>query len=106
MRASAQLYVAKSLLYGTTTLIDHHESPNLIEGSLDIIAEVCQELGMRAMLCYGITERKFGRAEAKRGLEECRRFNDSLVEAGDLCRELDVPLQLVPRRGGPAPGQI
>ena len=116
LRASAQLYVAKSLLYGTTTLIDHHESPNLIEGSLDIIAEVCQELGMRALLCYGITERNFGRAEAKRGLEECRRFiksnnrplikgmvgihasftvsDDSIVEAGDLCRELDVPLHI------------
>jgi cytosine/adenosine deaminase-related metal-dependent hydrolase len=116
LRASAQLYVAKSLLYGTTTLVDHHESPQLIEGSLDIIADVCQELGMRALLCYGITERNFGRDEARRGLKECRRFieqnkrplvqgmvgihasftvsDESIRETGELCRELNIPLHI------------
>ena len=33
--------VARALLAGTTTLVDHHESPNLIEGSLPILAEAC-----------------------------------------------------------------
>ena len=32
LRASARLYAAESLLYGTTTLIDHQESPSFIEG--------------------------------------------------------------------------
>jgi len=110
LRASARLYVAEALLAGTTALLDHHESPELIEGSLDIIADACQELGIRAVLCYGATERNSGAREAERGLEECRRFistnrrplvrgvvglhasftvsDDSLRAAGALAREL------------------
>jgi cytosine/adenosine deaminase-related metal-dependent hydrolase len=74
LRASARYYVAEALLAGTTTLIDHHESPSFLEGSLDVLADTCQELGMRALLCYGATERNGGRDEAKRGLGECWRF--------------------------------
>jgi len=107
LRAAARDYAARALLAGTTTLVDHHESPNLIEGSLAILAEVCEELGIRALLCYGASERNFGREEAKRGLGECRRVAPSpllrglvglhasftvsdatLREAGDLAREL------------------
>jgi len=73
LRASAMDYVARALLAGTTTLVDHHESPNMIEGSLDILAGVFQELGVRALLCYGASERNFGMAESFRGLAECRR---------------------------------
>jgi len=116
MRASARLYVAESLLYGTTTLIDHQESPNLIEGSLDILADACQELGMPALLCYGATERNGGREEGRRGLAECRRFirenrrplvrglvglhasftvsDDTVREAGQLCDELGTVLHV------------
>lgn len=71
LAAAAEHYVASALLAGTTTLIDHHESPGLIEGSLGILAEVCERLGMRAALCYGATERNGGRDEARRGLDEC-----------------------------------
>ncbi len=74
LRASARLYAAESLLAGTTALIDHHESPNFIEGSLDVLADACQEIGIRAMLCYGATERNGGLEEGRRGLAECRRF--------------------------------
>ncbi len=107
LRAAARDYAARALLAGATTLVDHHESPNLIEGSLSILADVCQELGVRALLCYGATERNFGRAEARRGLAECRRVaaspllcglvglhasftvsDDTIREAGDLAREL------------------
>ncbi|MEJ2084823.1 MAG: amidohydrolase family protein [Acidobacteriota bacterium] len=77
LRASARLYAAESLLAGTTMLIDHHESPNFIEGSLDVLADACEEIGIRAVLCYGATERNGGFAEGKRGLQECRRFIDS-----------------------------
>ena len=82
LRASAQDYVARALLAGTTTLVDHHESPNLIEGSLEILAEVCDELGIRALLCYGATERNFGIEEARRGLKECRRIEPSSLQRG------------------------
>jgi cytosine/adenosine deaminase-related metal-dependent hydrolase len=113
LRASARDYVARALLAGVTTLVDHHEAPFLIEGSLSILAEVCEELGIRALLCYGATERNFGRAEAKRGLAECRRTpaspllrglvglhasftvsDDTVREAGELARELDTVLHV------------
>jgi cytosine/adenosine deaminase-related metal-dependent hydrolase len=74
LRASARLYVAEAIMYNTFSLIDHHESPSMIDGSLDILADACQEHGARAVLCYGATERNGGRDEARRGLEECRRF--------------------------------
>jgi len=74
LRASARLYLAEAALAGTTTLIDHHESPNLIAGSLDILADTAEELGLRAVLCYGATERNGGRTEAQAGLDECGRF--------------------------------
>lgn len=116
LRASARYYVAEALLSGTTTLIDHHESPDFIDGSLDVLADACDELGMRAVLCYGATERNDGRDEARRGLDECRRFlaqnqraavrglvalhasftvsDETVREAGDLCRDLGVPMHV------------
>src|SRR6516165_2795471 len=113
LRAAAMDYVARALLAGTTALVDHHESPNLIEGSLAILAEVCDQLGMRALLCYGATERNGGRDEANRGLQECRRVpasplirglvglhasftvSDTTVRAaGELARELGSVLHV------------
>lgn len=110
LRAAARYYVASALLAGTTALVDHHESPASIEGSLEVIADACEELGIRAVLCYGATERNGGLEEARRGLGECRRFiemnrrrlvrgavgmhasftlSDAAIrEAGALCREL------------------
>ena len=112
LRAAARWYVAEALLHGTTTLIDHHESPRFIEGSLDVIADACHELGMRALICYGATERNAGREEARRGLAECARFigdnqrthvrgliglhasftvsHETLEEAAALCADLGV----------------
>jgi len=74
LRASARFYVTDARVHGTCGLIDHHESPNFIEGSLDVIADECEALAMPAVLCYGATERNFGREEAQRGLAECKRF--------------------------------
>ena len=54
---SAALGAAEALLCGTTALIDHHESPSCIEGSLDAIADACDLVGIRHSLCYGITDR-------------------------------------------------
>jgi len=82
LRAAARDYVARALLAGTTTLIDHHESPNLIEGSLAILADACEALGVRALVCYGASERNFGREEARRGLAECRRVAASPLVRG------------------------
>ncbi len=82
LSAGSRDYVGRALLAGTTTLVDHHESPNLIEGSISILAEACERLGMRALLCYGATERNFGIEEALRGLAECRRVPSSPLLRG------------------------
>ncbi|MDR3494487.1 MAG: amidohydrolase family protein [Ancalomicrobiaceae bacterium] len=74
LSAAARLYVAEALISGTTALVDHHESPTFIEGSLGVLAEACEAFGIRALLCYGATERNFGAAEAKRGLAESARI--------------------------------
>jgi cytosine/adenosine deaminase-related metal-dependent hydrolase len=116
LRAAARLYVAEALLNGTVALVDHHESPGFIDGSLDVLADACQELGMRAVLCFGATERNGGRDEARRGLAECRRFirgndrplvrglvglhasftvsDETVREAGALCRELGTAMHV------------
>jgi cytosine/adenosine deaminase-related metal-dependent hydrolase len=116
LRAAARYYVGEALLAGTTVLIDHHESPGFVEGSLEVLADACQELGMRALLCYGATERNGGAEEARRGLAECRRFvlendrplvrgcvglhasftvsDETVRVAGELCRELDTVLHV------------
>lgn len=116
LRASARLYLAEASLAGTTTLVDHHESPELIEGSLDVLAEEADRLGARLLVTYGATERNGGREEARRGLAECARFvragrfarvkgvvglhasftvsDETMREAGELARELGVPLHV------------
>jgi cytosine/adenosine deaminase-related metal-dependent hydrolase len=70
---SAKLAALEALAAGTTTIIDHHESPNAIEGSLSAIADGCAEVGVRVLTCYGVTDRH-GPDGAARGLEENRRF--------------------------------
>ena len=54
---------------GTTALVDHHESPNFIEGSLDVLADACQELGHagRALLRRDRAQRRARRGAARPG---------------------------------------
>jgi cytosine/adenosine deaminase-related metal-dependent hydrolase len=116
LRAGARSYVAQARQAGTVALVDHHESPGFIEGSIDVLADACAEFGMAAVLCYGATERNGGPDEARRGLGECRRFvrfnrrpriagvvglhasftvsDETIREAGSLCRELGTVLQV------------
>ncbi|MBI3929693.1 MAG: putative aminohydrolase SsnA [Armatimonadetes bacterium] len=58
---------------GTTTLVDHHASPNAIEGSLDELARACLEVGLRGCFCYEVTDRH-GEDGAVRGIQENARF--------------------------------
>jgi cytosine/adenosine deaminase-related metal-dependent hydrolase len=116
LRAAARYYVSAARGAGTAVLVDHHESPGVIERSLDVLADACAEFGVPAILCYGATERNGGREEARRGLAECRRFirentrprvagvvglhasftvsDDTIREAGELCRELATVLHV------------
>ncbi|HEX5631115.1 MAG TPA: amidohydrolase family protein [Acidimicrobiia bacterium] len=73
IRWSAMLGALEALSCGTTAIVDHHESPEAIEGSLDVIAAATAEVGVRAVCSYGVTDRNGGEG-ARRGLEENRRF--------------------------------
>jgi len=73
VRASALVGGMEALLSGTTTLIDHHASPNFIAGSLDVIADALEKVGVRSILCYEVTDRD-GIDRARAGIEENRRF--------------------------------
>ena len=57
VRYSALVCLVDAIRHGTTTLVDHHASPNAIDGSLDVIAEAVGEAGVRASLCYEVTDR-------------------------------------------------
>lgn len=73
LRWSAMLGAVEALMSGTTAIIDHHESPSAIEGSLTVISEACAEVGVRVVCSYGVTDRH-GAEGARRGLAENDRF--------------------------------
>ena len=79
---SALVCLIDAIRHGTTTLIDHHASPNAIEGSLDEIATAVQMAGVRASLCYEVTDRN-GPEGARKGINENRRFLDSIKNSGN-----------------------
>ena len=58
---------------GTTTVIDHHASPNIISGSLDEIQRAGEQVGVRSNLCYEVTNRN-GDQQALDGLKENERY--------------------------------
>lgn len=70
---SAKLGALEALEAGCTAIVDHHESPNAIEGSLSVIAAACAEIGVRVNTCYGITDRH-GPEGAAAGLAENERY--------------------------------
>ena len=108
---SALLGAIEAAKFGTTTLIDHHASPNQIKGSLDIIKDAISHVGLRGILCYETTDRG-GMKRRDLGLEENERFltenasnghfrgtigahagmtlgNDSLKKLGELAEMYD-----------------
>lgn len=73
VRSSAEVMLVDAIRHGTTTLIDHHASPNAIDGSLDVIADAVDRSGLRAVLCYEVTDRD-GEEKARAGIQENVRF--------------------------------
>ena len=73
VRYSALVSLVDAIKHGTTTLIDHHASPNAIDGSLDVIAEAVEEAGLRSCLCYEVTDRD-GPERSRAGIAENLRF--------------------------------
>lgn len=85
IRYSALVCLVDAIKHGTTTLIDHHASQNAIDGSLDVIAEAVEEAGLRACLCYEVTDRD-GKDRARAGIRENERFIKRCRERGGPVR--------------------
>lgn len=73
VRLSALIHLVDAIKNGTTTLVDHHASPNFIDGSLDVIAAAVEQSGLRAVLCYEVTDRD-GEVKMQAGIRENVRF--------------------------------
>jgi putative selenium metabolism protein SsnA len=71
--ASALAGAVEAAQCGTTTLVDHHASPNAISGSLDLIRAALEDVGLRGVLCYETTDRG-GIRRRNDGIRENERF--------------------------------
>ncbi|MEO8972159.1 MAG: putative aminohydrolase SsnA [Ktedonobacteraceae bacterium] len=72
-RASAEIYMADAIRHGTTCVVDHHASPNAVDGSLDAIADAVEQSGIRACLAYEVSDRD-GQPVTEAGMRENERF--------------------------------
>ncbi|MBW6515924.1 MAG: putative aminohydrolase SsnA [Candidatus Cloacimonetes bacterium] len=54
---STLLSIIEAIKHGTTTIIDHHASPGNVKGSLKTISKAVEESGIRACLCYEVSDR-------------------------------------------------
>jgi len=84
IKYSALVCLVEAIKHGATTLIDHHASPSAVKGSLDQVAEAVSQAGLRASLCYEVTDRN-GKEEARAGIDENVRFLHTV-------KEIDNPL--------------
>ncbi|MDD2772283.1 MAG: putative aminohydrolase SsnA [Elusimicrobiales bacterium] len=84
---SAVAPLVDSIRKGTTTLIDHHASPYAARGSLDAIAKAVRETGLRACLCYEVSDRDGekiaadGIAENAEFIKRCEKEKDPRLSA-------------------------
>lgn len=114
IKASAQMAVLESIRQGVTYIFDHHSSPNASTGSLEIIANVLNEMNLRGVLCFETTDRNNNDLAAK-GIKENKNFikknNDdiksllglhasftlsdkSLSAASELVKEYDLGIHI------------
>jgi putative selenium metabolism protein SsnA len=70
---SARLGAVEAARSGTTSIVDHHASPEAIESSLDALAVGIEAAGVRAVVCYEVTDRH-GTAGGRAGVAENARF--------------------------------
>lgn len=70
---SALIPAITAIKKGVTAVIDHHASPNAVDGSLDRIEEALSQVGLRGVLCYEVSDRD-GKEIAQKGLRENERY--------------------------------
>ena len=73
IKYSAMDTIISGIRNGVTTIFDHHASFGQIQGSLFTIAEAAKELGMRACLCYEVSDRD-GKEKARESVMENAEF--------------------------------
>ncbi len=95
VRASALVCLLDAIKHGATSLVDHHASPNFIAGSLDVIADAVDRAGLRAVLCYEVTDRD-GMDRMQAGIAENLRFMAAVADRPRLagCFGLHASLTL------------
>ncbi len=118
VEVSGQIGALAALRCGTTTLIDHHASPNAIDGSLAALENGIAAVGCRGILCYEVTDRNRP-GEGRAGLDENERYSkvcamrsdgrfaamvgahasftleeDSLVDCVELARRVGVGIHI------------
>jgi len=79
---SALVPLIQAVRAGTTTLIDHHASPRAVRGSLSRVADAVDRTGLRACLCYEVSDRDGG-AVAREGIEENAAFLEEVRRRGN-----------------------
>ncbi len=86
-KASAYATVLDCVRNGVTTIFDHHASFGEITGSLFAIKDVCKEVGIRANLCYEVSDRD-GEEKCMQSIKEnadfakwCKDENDDMIKA-------------------------
>ncbi len=86
-RASADALMIDCIKQGVTTIFDHHASFGEIPGSLHTIAESAKRFGLRACLCYEVSDRD-GEEKALQAvrenadfISECERENNPMLAA-------------------------
>jgi len=118
VEAGVQLGAVEALRCGTTTVFDHHSSPNCAAGALDAVEGALERLGLRGVLCFEISDRngpdtrQAGVAETERYLDKCQRRHDgrfaglvgahalftledeTLNELRDLARSFEIGVHL------------
>lgn len=82
VKYSALVSLVDAIKNGATTVIDHHASPNAINGSLDQVADAIEMAGVRAALCYEVTDRN-GEEGMQAGIDESVRYLYSLQDRGN-----------------------
>ncbi len=73
VEVSAEVILLDAIRKGTTTLVDHHASPGAVAGSLGRIASAVRRSGLRACLCYEVSDRD-GERVRDEGLAENEAF--------------------------------
>lgn len=82
VEVSAEVALLDAIRHGTTTLVDHHASPGAVRGSLDRIGRAVRRSGLRACLCYEVSDRD-GPQVADAGLAENEEFARAAAQAHD-----------------------